>query len=364
MEFLNVSGKSMPLGQVNKLAKVTASRVYRPIAFGRAFIWEMGDQSLSHTPCWGIPFTPTTLVFSTRSMTWFSGSLLNFWTRNYGGTWPPSASEKASPSIRVSTWRRFSRKGSLVPQRRFGCAADAGWLWWLWWLGGQGVEHMTLKRFRSWACEPFEDDKRPNPLQKPVCNLGCSDTEGITVFWSFFVFHGFHEKPRQKNCFHDDLPKQIIAIFSPNLLEPRRSGSDSPWPCPVGPVWGGPRKCHSSSAELRTTSSWNQALWRRKSLCTRWRWHLQHEHVKHAMTAFFSGRCFLIFTSDWWLSWGEWSQIFVGGYQWLVDEGCGGRHMDGRTQRRAGMQCQKKALMQSLGHWYLNLLNSWDFWAK
>lgn len=28
----------------------------------------------------------------------------------------------------------------------------------------------------------------------------------------------------------------------------------------------------------------------------------------------------------------EWSQIFVGGYQWLVDEGCGGRHMDGRTR--------------------------------
>lgn len=28
----------------------------------------------------------------------------------------------------------------------------------------------------------------------------------------------------------------------------------------------------------------------------------------------------------------EWSQIFVGGYQWLVDEGRGGRHMDGRTR--------------------------------
>ena len=37
--------------EVNKLAKVTESRVYRPIAFGRAFIWEMGDQSLSYTPC-------------------------------------------------------------------------------------------------------------------------------------------------------------------------------------------------------------------------------------------------------------------------------------------------------------------------
>lgn len=28
----------------------------------------------------------------------------------------------------------------------------------------------------------------------------------------------------------------------------------------------------------------------------------------------------------------EWSQLFVGGYQWLVDEGTGGRHLDGRTR--------------------------------